>query len=71
MDTEVVRLLVSLLAVLGACLLGIVGWVYSRDRAAFDARLTYLEQNMVTRDTLDRSLVETTDKYVRQFLSTP
>ena len=71
MDTEVVRLLVSLLAVLGACLLGIVGWVYSRDRAAFDTRLTYLEQNMVTREDMESAITTGKDKLIHQFLTTP
>ena len=71
MGTEDVRLLVELLALCGACLLGVLGWVYSRDRNDIYTRLTYIEQNMVTREDMKDAITTGKDGLIRQFLTTP
>ena len=74
MGADDVRVYIELMALLGACLLGLVAWVYAGDRRRVDLlgeRVTELERTRLTRKEVAELLTERGEALLRNLLSTP
>ena len=74
MGADDVRIYIELMALMGACLLGLVAWVYAGDRKRMDLlgeRVTELERTALTRKEAVELLAERGEALLRNLLSTP